>query len=117
MPRIRLAVASLGLALVASTVGVATTAAPANAGVVGCVDSALVLVRDLQVAASGATGNDLANLNQLIGQLLADVAALDVTAIQAQAEFVLQEAAANVIDIPPSAVADAENVLTSCRVS
>jgi hypothetical protein len=115
MPRIRLAAASLGLALVASTVGVGATAEPADAGVLGCLGSTLVLVADLQTVAQGAVGNDLANIKALVSELLTDVATVNVAGIVTQAQFVISEAAANLITVPASTLAAAENVLSSCQ--
>ena len=68
MPRIRLALASLGLAVAATTVGVTAMSAPANAGVLGCVGSALVLEHDLRVDGTHAVGADVARIAHLVSQ-------------------------------------------------
>lgn len=116
MPRMRLALAMAGLALATSFVGVTAAAAPANAGVLGCVGSALALEHDLRVDAGHAVGSDLATITHLVGQLVVDVATLNVTAIQAQAEYVVVHAANGTLAVGAQTVADAQATLTACRI-
>jgi hypothetical protein len=117
MPRIRLALAAAGLAIAATTVGATAISAPANAGVLGCVGSAVVLEHDLRVDAGHAAGSDLAHVTALVGALAFDVVTLDVTDIQGQAEYVITHAANGTLAVSAKTLADAQAVLASCQVS
>ena len=117
MSRFRLAIASLGLAVAASTIGVTAVAAPANASLIGCVGSTLNLVTDLKHDALHAVGLDLRNITALVGALVTDVATLNLTAIQGQAEAVVTEAAQGLINVSQKTLNDAEAVLAACTVS
>ncbi len=117
MLRLRVALAAVGLAMVASTVGVTAISAPANAGVLGCVGSALTLERDLRVDATHLAGNSLQNVTNLVSYLVGDVLTLNVTAIQAQAEQVVVGAANGTLQVSQTTVNDANATLTACRAS
>jgi hypothetical protein len=116
MLRVRLALASAGLALAASTVGVAAVSAPASAGVLGCTASALTLEHDLRVDSGHAVGSDIGTIAHLVGQLVFDVLTLNVTDIQGQAEFVVVHAADGTLHVSAQTVHDASNTLTACQV-
>ena len=116
MPRIRLALASLGLAVAATTVGVTAMSAPANAGVLSCVGSALVLEHDLRVDGTHAVGGDVARIAHLVAELALDALTLNVTDIQGQAEYVVVHAADGVLHVAQGTVNDAHATLTACQV-
>ncbi|HEY2792078.1 MAG TPA: hypothetical protein VGJ28_06980 [Micromonosporaceae bacterium] len=116
MLRVRLAAATAGLALLAATAGVLAVSAPANAGVLGCTGSALVLEHDLRVDSGRAIGSDLVHITHLVGQLAFDVLTLNVTDIQGQAEYVVIHAADGTLHVSQQTVNDAQNTLNACQV-
>ena len=113
--RIRRALTATALVLAAGSTGAVLTAAPANAGVLGCVGSALVLQRDLKHDALHAVGSDVASIALLVAQLAVDVLTLNVTDIQGQAEYVVFHAADGTLHVAQDTVNDAQATLTACR--